>query len=408
MIRKKQTVALIGLLLWAASIFANPTLDSQIAPYIKKGSVIVANEEEIVYEYHSHPDELLIPASILKYATALAAFHYLGKDFRFKTEFYLRASQDILVRGYGDPFLVSEEWEAITNQLKQRPQLPRILGNILLDDSSFAPKLVIHGIEYSLNPYDAPNGALVTNFNTINVEKLKNGDLRTAELQTPLTPLAYQLSKTLAPGIHRINISRRGESPLPYVGQLFQAFLEKKGYHVSGKILNQTQKSSDELLYTHWNERTLQDTIAGMMLYSNNYTANQLMLTLGAVQQGYPTTVEKGVQVLRQFLEQQIKLTPQQFHLVEGSGISRKNLFSPRAMIPLLRAFKPYKSLLGQLNGVFLKTGTLQGVYTMAGYLPTPSEPLYFVIMLNQTPNNRRALLEVLEKNFLSTISKND
>ena len=49
--------------------------------------------------------------------------------------------------------------------------------------------------------------------------------------------------------------------------------------------------------------------------------------------------------------------------------------------------------LLNNHKGVYLKTGTLRGVYSMAGYL---EENLYFVILLNQKKNNRDKLLDLL------------
>ncbi|MBT4630449.1 MAG: penicillin-binding protein 4, partial [Deltaproteobacteria bacterium] len=83
------------------------------------------------------------------------------------------------------------------------------------------------------------------------------------------------------------------------------------------------------------------------------------------------------------------------FKLVEGSGISRKNRLTPEAIWQLLKAFAPYQYLLHEDNGVLLKTGTLRGVYTMAGYLPG-TQPLYFVILLNQSQNYRNKILQIL------------
>ena len=75
---------------------------------------------------------------------------------------------------------------------------------------------------------------------------------------------------------------------------------------------------------------------------------------------------------------------------MEGSGISRKNRLTPEAIWQLLKAFAPYQDLLQGDNGVLLKTGTLSGVYTMAGYLARHATRSYFVILLNQPQNNRR------------------
>jgi len=61
----------------------------------------------------------------------------------------------------------------------------------------------------------------------------------------------------------------------------------------------------------------------------------------------------------------------------------------------LLKAFAPHQDLLQGDNDVLLKTGTLSGVYTMAGYLPG-TNPLFFVILLNQPQNTRDKILKIL------------
>jgi D-alanyl-D-alanine carboxypeptidase/D-alanyl-D-alanine-endopeptidase (penicillin-binding protein 4) len=50
----------------------------------------------------------LIPASILKVLTSLIALHYLGPNYRYKTEFYLDKHSNIKIKGFGDPLLISE------------------------------------------------------------------------------------------------------------------------------------------------------------------------------------------------------------------------------------------------------------------------------------------------------------
>ena len=65
-----------------------------------------------------NPDIPLVPASILKIPLAQVALSTLGEDFRFETHFYRNGSGDLLIRGLGDPFLVSEEIARIANALE--------------------------------------------------------------------------------------------------------------------------------------------------------------------------------------------------------------------------------------------------------------------------------------------------
>lgn len=373
-------------------------LDRKLRPYVKNGSVLVANDQKILYSHNA--EQRFIPASILKLATALTALQQFGKAHRYKTELYLSAQNDLLVRGYGDPQLVSEELQAVAKFLAAQPGFPKVLNHLYLDASAFVAPIVIPGVANTLNPYDALNGALVANFNTIYVNIDKNRRIHSAEKQTPLTPLARQLAQGLAPGKHRINISRHAQYILPYLGELFRAFLKQEGILVSGKIKPRAVQSSDQLIYTHKNSHRLTQTIESMMQYSNNFIANQLFLTAGMSAFGTPAKLESGVQVTNRYLEQQLLIPGAQFQLAEGSGISRKNRFTAHAVLKLLKAFRPYESLLTKHQGARLKTGTLRGVYSLAGYL-SKKPNLYFVIMLNQKKNYRDKILAILQKEFL-------
>ncbi len=53
-------------------------------------------------------DESLMPASIIKVATVLAAMRILGPDYHFATEFYQDQLGNLYIRGLGDPTLDSE------------------------------------------------------------------------------------------------------------------------------------------------------------------------------------------------------------------------------------------------------------------------------------------------------------
>lgn len=374
-------------------------LREKLNRYLKTGSILVANDRTILYSQNAN--QLLVPASILKLATALTALHQLGKGYHYQTKFYLSRQNDLTLQGSGDPQLVSEEWATMAQALSEQANFPKNLKNLYLDDSFFGSPIQIPGVENSLNPYDALNGALVANFNTIYVEIDKNGNVSSAEQQTPLIPIAHQLAQGLSKGKHRINISRQTQYILPYVGGLFQAFLQEKGIQVSGVIKPRAVHNEDRLIYTHHNLRLLTETIESMMLYSNNFIANQLFLTVGIQASGPPARLEQSVKVMRRFLETELKIPANQFQLVEGSGISRKNQFTAHAILKLLKAFLPYRPLLAKHKGVRLKTGTLRGVYTMAGYLPHQHQNLYFVIMLNQKRNYRDKILSLLRKEFL-------
>ncbi|MBI4367221.1 MAG: D-alanyl-D-alanine carboxypeptidase [Deltaproteobacteria bacterium] len=312
-------------------------------------------------------DEHFVPASTIKMATAACALKALGPEFRFVTDFFLTADGQLFVKGYGDPMLVSEEFARIARALKAAGV--RRVQEIGLDAGFFSPQIVIDGVERSSNPYDALNGALLANFNTMNVRKSKSGQIQSAEPQTPLTPLVVELARRLPPGTHRVNLAGSQAQSIRYVGELLGAFLVREGIAVEGPLREGVVPADAKLVYRHASALQLADVTRGLLEFSTNLTANQLFLVLGAHRYGAPATVEKGVQALAQCLRQDVGW--KDFTVAEGSGLSRQTQVTARQMIQLLRYFLPYRDLLPRYDTVFqAKTGTLNGANTFAGYFP--------------------------------------
>jgi D-alanyl-D-alanine carboxypeptidase/D-alanyl-D-alanine-endopeptidase (penicillin-binding protein 4) len=69
-------------------------------------------------------------------------------------------------------------------------------------------------------------------------------------------------------------------------------------------------------------------------------------------------------------------------HLEEGSGISRGDRFMARGLAKVLDLFGPHADLLRGHDGGANKTGTLDGVRTLAGYASTSRHGVRFVISL--------------------------
>lgn len=398
-----RTICIASLTLWllpsvsgcAQTARGNAVAIPEVLRHLDEGGVVVTHRGKTLYEHRG--EEAFVPASTLKIATALAAIHHLGLSYRFKTEIYQSPDGDLIVRGYGDPFLISEEWQLVVDGLVSTGALRRPIRHLFLDTTAFDSGIEIPGLSATLNPYDALGGALVANFNTVHVEVSAGGKVRSAEEQTPLTPLARELAAGLAAGRHRINISRQAEIPTRYAGELAAEFLERAGHPVTGRIATRALSAMDRLVYTHRGSRSLGEVVAAMMKYSNNFIANQILLTLGLELAGEPASLDRGVEVLRSFLREEIGLGPADFTVVEGSGISRQNRFTPAALARVVTAFHPYRDLLTPQDGVLLKTGTLTGVYSLAGFLPS-EHPLVFVILLNQPRNTRDRVLGALKR----------
>ena len=121
-----------------------------------------------------NPDLPLVPASTLKVVTSAAALHRLRPEFTFLTEVLadnVRGSSvgNLYLKGYGDPYLVSEELFALTRSLREKG-LREIRGNIVVDDSFFVPSKPLDENEKLGNrSYHAPYSALSLNFNSLKI-----------------------------------------------------------------------------------------------------------------------------------------------------------------------------------------------------------------------------------------------
>ncbi|MEW6519705.1 MAG: D-alanyl-D-alanine carboxypeptidase [Thermodesulfobacteriota bacterium] len=364
----------------------------KIDSLIASGGYLVGAADNPLAAKNAHTP--FVPASTLKIVTALGSLQMLGADFLFTTECYL-AGRDLYLKGYGDPLLTSEEIALILQTLRQ--QGVDTIDNIFLDAGAFALEQQADGRSDSLNPYDAANSALAANFNTINFSKTPDGAITSAEAQTPTLPIMRRLGKNLPAGTHRINLTNDRQDILIHTGELFRGLQQRLGIRGRGIIAEKTVPRGANLILTHRSSQPLEQVIAGMLRYSSNFIANQLFLTCGAKHQGYPATWQKGREVFRSFLAS-LGLRDEQLFMVEGSGLSRRNLASPAALLRILQSFRPHALLLPMDKGRLIKSGTLAGVYCYAGYFPGGTDPIPFVVMLNQPKNQRDQIVKLLEK----------
>lgn len=344
-------------------------------------------------------DQPMMPASIIKIATVMAALRILGPNYRFVTEFHLDGQDNLYIKGFGDPTLMTEEVATIVARLRELG-LQRV-RNLSIDATAFALNHQVPGREDSNNAYDAPVGPLSVNFNSVPLHKDQAGRIRSGEPQTPLLPIMEELGRDRPPGSHRVNICTGGcdadARMAEYAGQLFRAMLAEGGIPVAALGgMRPVPERGARLLYAHHSRQTLEAISRSLLHYSSNFMANLVYLSCGAQQFGYPATWQKANQAVRQELVRQLgPETGSAIVQVEGAGLSRDNRVTGRAMLQLLARFRPHADLLKQEHGASLKTGTLTGVYNYAGYL-ADGKP--FVILLNQSGNERAAILERLAR----------
>ncbi|HEX9170917.1 MAG TPA: D-alanyl-D-alanine carboxypeptidase [Roseiarcus sp.] len=387
-----RLLALAFLLLPAPALAGVKEKVAELAP---SGVVLVVDAQgaELVAQ---NADQPFVPASVAKIVTAWLAMEVLGPDYRFETRFYLDDKRVLYVRGGGDPFLISEELKPLAADLVAKIGKAPITG-IVVDGSYYPPNLRIPGIEDDNVSYDALNSALAVNFNTVYAARSGNR-VRSAEDQTPITPLAIAVFRAKGPdGEGRISLGQDPAVGLQYAGELIGAFIGRAGGAVRGKVSAGTVPEGLEPVYVHRQSRPLSQILAELLLDSNNFTANQVFLEIGGRRLGGPVSLEKSLKVANEMLAAQGLAAD--IHLEEGSGISRDDHFTARGLAKVLELFAPHAELLHGHDGGLNKTGTMDGVRTLAGYADTSTHGrVHFVISLAGNDGELRfRLLQAIE-----------
>jgi D-alanyl-D-alanine carboxypeptidase/D-alanyl-D-alanine-endopeptidase (penicillin-binding protein 4) len=156
----------------------------------------------------------------------------------------------------------------------------------------------------------------------------------------------------------------------------------------------------------------LHDVIRDVNKLSNNVMARQLFLTLATTAGPPPATIEGAREAVHRWLGQR-KLAIPGFQVDNGSGLSRTERMTARGLAQLLAAAhaSPVRDeFTGSLaiaatdgtlerrmrNGsaagrALFKTGSLEGVRALAGYLQEAGETRWILVAMANHPNAARA-----------------
>lgn len=374
---KFSRLSIFVLFIYALPAYAGPAIDA--LGKIEQAALMMVDAKGNTL-YSKQVDQQYIPASTVKLLTAFMALEHWGTEHRFSTKFYVnKKNHALVVKGLGDPFLISEEIDLIVEEIKHTGI--QSLSGIQADISYFSDKLAQSRQVETTNSYDAAASALAANFNTIEV-KVVNGEVSSGERQTPLTPMAKLLAVGLPEGRHRINLGNAQRGPQYFV-ELLRVKLLAAGVLIEHQMTLESSESDLTLLFTHKNSHTLGQVVAAMLEYSNNFIANQLFLLMGASILEAPATMEKAQTVLNNFVNQHFDW--QTFAIQDGAGLSRENRLSARQLIQVVQKFAKYRDLVPvQKPGIKAKSGTLQGVSCYAGYVWRDEQWMAFALMINQ------------------------
>lgn len=383
------------------------------------------------------------PASVIKLVTTYIGLESLGPTYTWKTQAYATAKPangvldgDLYLKGRGDPFLVLERLWLLVRSLRNEG-VREINGDIVIDNSYFEVGDVDPGAfdGRPFNPYNVVPDALLVNFQSIEflfrpdpvhgrVEIVPEPMPANLEIRNQMQLVdgrcggkRNQISFTVAnpPDHDEVTFSGRfSRTCNPYsvtravlraptfAYGVFRRMWEDGGGMIRGNMRLGSVPPGARTLAT-LESVPMTDVISSINKLSNNVMARHVLLTLGAERYGAPGTVDKGARAAAEFLGRRGLEFPE-LDIGNGAGLARETRISVRSLGRLLLAAErsPYRAeymsslALAGMDGTMrkrfrneemagrmhLKTGTLNSVRSIAGYVDGRSGRRYVVVMI--------------------------
>jgi D-alanyl-D-alanine carboxypeptidase/D-alanyl-D-alanine-endopeptidase (penicillin-binding protein 4) len=411
------------------------------------GIAVVALDGRAALLAHN-AEQAFNPASTMKLVTTYAALSLLGADYRWNTALAMRGRLegdvlhgDLVLRGGGDPKLVIEDMTELVARLRGTG-LREIRGNLVIDDSLYE----IGDESYEKfdgdpsQPYNVRPNAALMNFKATKVVVRPEGAAVSLTLDPPLAgvPLVNEVKlirgacRFGAPGL-AIRDAGPEDRPSIRIGGAYSAGCGEQA--TMAAVLNHRQfiqgfflaawqaaggtwtgratleRRTDPLLpvMAQWTSpRTLGDVVRDINKFSNNVMARQVMLqTSSELTARQPATLERARRAVFGWLERRGLRSPE-LVIDNGSGLSRQERISPASLAKVLA-----DAALSDQAAIFLeslpvvgvdgtmkarmrgepiegrariKTGSLNDVRSIAGYVDAASGRRYAVVMLVNGP----------------------
>lgn len=400
----------------------------------------------------------LIPASTNKLFTTSIALLSLGKNFEIKTEILTDDNNfedgtidgNIYLKGYGDPTFTSQNLFEMCKQIKEK-NISSITGDIIVDDSYFeetvfrnewieeenisVPLPAISSMTIDRNTiYLTVKGSHIIGKKAIidNINNIENSYLTIINnTKTQGRRIRISAKSIFENGKEKIVLSgtippRRVtdvkvflKNPSLFAGFLFESFLNELGIKVKGSIrIGKTKNSMTRLAV---NKTPLLELIKPINKHSDNFYAEHLFIIIGANFAKGQGSAFDAARTIISYLKNNGIYEPD-FSIVDGSGISRKNSASTGLLTNLLlqvylnpNIFNDFYNSLSipQMDGTLSerfpmlfpqnrlrgKTGTLNGVTSLAGFVTAKSgDLLIFSINFNHTYGSNNYFRSLIDK----------
>ncbi|WGV23802.1 D-alanyl-D-alanine carboxypeptidase/D-alanyl-D-alanine endopeptidase [Halotia branconii] len=387
--------------------------------------------------YSRDAEKYFTPASNAKLLTTAAALQQLGANFRIRTSIYQDGEGILRVVGRGDPSLKTAQLTELAKQLRKLGVSQ--IQQLIADDSYFQGEIINSSWQWEdvQAYYGAPVNSLILNENAAVLSLLPQTIGKPLRLRWTEPTEAYRwqiennsvTTQTDTPGSVEVSRDLKGATlkiqgqlpvdsqpditaiavfdPIEHFLRHFRQSLSIEGISVTRMFSATGGKNVQEIAAVE--SPPLSELLVETNVNSNNLYAEALLRTLAIKQplEKNQTTADAGLKVLKTTLTQ-MGINPTSYVLVDGSGLSRKNLISPEALVQVLqlmaqspqaevfRASLPVAGVSGTLKNRFLnttavgtvqaKTGSMNGVISLSGYVNTPQyEPLVFSMMVNQS-----------------------
>jgi D-alanyl-D-alanine carboxypeptidase/D-alanyl-D-alanine-endopeptidase (penicillin-binding protein 4) len=412
-----------------SSILSAQPNDMQIGVYIKD-----LDSEQVLYD--ANGARPMTPASNTKVFTAAAAYLYLGPDYHYVTQVATAVPVTKVMLGNiyidfsGDPTLTSADIYALIAALKQQGVL-QVRGNVVIDDSVFSGPA--YGLGWAPGNlaycYAAPvNGAIINNncmalhivkarrqqvpfikqyttrFPVVNELKLAHTNLHSCSFQPLITAKNNIVLQGCLPPRGHWNINFAIKDSNEYARQVLASAFAHAGIRVRGKFITGTTPAAAKPIVAH-NSNNLQTILSYMLKHSDNVYAGAVGKTLGNVYYSIGS-YKSGVNAINAILTAHLGVDFKPVYLEDSSGMSAYNLIAPQQLVQVLdymyhqsiaNVFMNSLAIGGQqgtlasrlnqwplLGHVFAKTGTIDGVSTLSGYVAIPGHSVVaFAIMMN-------------------------
>lgn len=396
--------------IYALSSIAGPTLkadqlQTQLERHIKKlpkqmdlslrveelgtGRVIASHNE----------DQSMVPASGLKIISSIAALETLGPSATVKTKVFIdgrvinnEVQGSLVVKGEGDPYLVSERLWLLARDV-QRRGIKNITGGIKVDSSFFdndEGNLTQLGAG---QPFAAKLSATSVNFNSVEIHVVPTkkgskpivefgpinhdyGEIKNDVRQVGGRSRNVSVERNLAKGgkeEFRVigTIGRRAkpkilyyavDDPKAHFAYVFKRMLEREGVQVA-KGYEGVAKAEESTLLGEVESLPLLDLVRLMNTYSNNFMAEQIFRILGARKYGAPGTISKGRKAVEAYMKSIPSCKEDGVVVPNGSGLTWESKVSSRCFVAILQKnyheFRSFADVVGSMP-VGNETGTLK------------------------------------------------